>query len=156
MTPSLRRRTYSERETETLAREVAGSLGGGSVVLLHGELGAGKTAFVRGVVEGVGGDPTAVSSPTFTLVQPYAARLTVQHVDLYRLRGEEVADLGLDELRAPDAIVVIEWADRLPSVPPDAVEVHMTDCGDDEREIEIRGLPGAQPPSNYDNSGLPS
>ena len=140
MIRSFHRRTRGEAETEALARELAGDLRGGSVVLLYGDLGAGKTAFVRGVVEGVGGNPSDVSSPTFTLVQPYAARVTVQHVDLYRLRAEEVGDLGLDELRAPDALVVIEWADRLPVSLPDAVEVHITDRGGDERDIEVRGL----------------
>lgn len=132
----------SEEETIAIARRLAATLRGGAVVLLFGDLGAGKTTFVRGVVEAVGGSSDDVSSPTFTLVQPYAGDLTVQHVDLYRLTSAEADDLGLPELAAPDTIVVIEWADRLHRQPADAVRVWLDDRGGDEREVRIE-LPAA-------------
>jgi tRNA threonylcarbamoyladenosine biosynthesis protein TsaE len=130
-------RSHSESDTMNLARELAGTVGGGTVILLFGELSAGKTAFVRGLVDGLDGDPGQVSSPTFTLIQPYRARLTVQHVDLYRLEPRDVEDLGLDELATDESIVVVEWAERMPMLPPQAVYVRIEDAGGDERSIEI-------------------
>ncbi len=129
--------SHSEADTARIARQLASELEGGTTVLLFGELGAGKTAFVRGLVEGAGGDPGDVSSPTFTLLQPYPGRLTVQHVDLYRVDRREVDDLGLDELATPLTIVAIEWADRLPREPDLAVAVSIEDRGADERQIRI-------------------
>ena len=131
---------YESREdadTVEIARQLGLTLVGGSTVLLFGDLGAGKTTFVRGVVEGAGGSADDVSSPTFTLVQPYAGRLTVQHVDLYRLAPSDVDDLGLAELSTPASIVVIEWADRLTRPPTDAICVWIEDLGDDNRAIRI-------------------
>ncbi len=127
----------SEADTIRIARQLVSELEGGTTILLFGELGAGKTAFVRGVVEGAGGDPDDVSSPTFTLLQPYPGRLTVHHVDLYRVAPREVDELGLDELATPLALVAIEWADRLPRVPARSITVHIEDRGADEREIRI-------------------
>lgn len=133
-----RHETHSERETTDLARRFAASLPGGAVLLLYGELGAGKTAFVRGVVAGVGGDPADVSSPTFTLVQPYdGGSLTIQHVDLYRLETRDVPDLGLDELSTSSSIVVVEWAERMDRPPPGAIHVRIADRDGDDRAIEI-------------------
>ena len=120
-----------------MARELAARLAPGSIVLLFGELGVGKTAFVRGLLEGAGGAPEDVSSPTFTLIQQYAARLPVAHVDLYRLSPAEVDDLGLDELASASGIVAIEWADRLPRPPGGAIHVHIEDGGGDTREIRV-------------------
>ena len=133
--------SHGESDTVRVARELASELGGGGVILLFGELGVGKTVFVRGLVQGVGGDPDEVSSPTFTLIQPYTGPLTVQHVDLYRIESKDVEDLGLDELSTPPAIVAVEWADRLPRVPRDAVCVYIEDKGNDEREIRIETRP---------------
>jgi len=95
-------------------------------VLLYGGLGAGKTAFVRGLAEGLGLDPDQVSSPTFTIVQEYRGdSVTLQHIDLYRLTPAEVADVALDDLAGPDTILAIEWAERLPYRPsPPVIEVH--------------------------------
>lgn len=106
--------TNSEQETAAAGERLAGVLDAGDVVLLFGELGAGKTAFVRGLAAGLGIDPDEVTSPTFTIVQEYRGRLTLQHVDLYRIAPVEVADLGLDDLAAGDAVVAIEWPERLP------------------------------------------
>ena len=103
----------SDAETEAIGADLATRLGAGSRVLLYGELGAGKTAFVRGLAAGLGVDPDDVSSPTFTLVQEYRGRLPLYHVDLYRLAPGEVDDLGLDALAA-DGVLAIEWAERMP------------------------------------------
>ena len=82
--------------------------------MLHGDLGAGKTAFVRGLAAGLGANPDDVSSPTFVLIQHYKGRTPLVHVDLYRLEtGAAIDDLGLEEL-ASGAVVAIEWAERLP------------------------------------------
>ena len=108
----------SEADTITAGRELGQTLAPGTSVLLYGELGAGKTAFVRGLAEGLGLDPGSVSSPTFTIVQEYrGASVTLQHVDLYRLTPAEVADVALEDLAAADTILAIEWADRLPYMP---------------------------------------
>lgn len=130
-------RTASEAETEQVGAELAVQISPGAVVLLYGELGAGKTAFVRGLAGGLGVKPEQVSSPTFTLIQEYRGRMTVHHVDLYRVAGREIDDLGLDELAAGDAVVVIEWADRLPRPLGGAYVVRITDRGGDQRDIEI-------------------
>ena len=130
-------RSRSEAETIEIARRLAGRLPPVAVVLLFGDLGAGKTAFVRGLVTGVGGAADEVSSPTFALIQEYHATRPVHHVDLYRLTGAETDDLGLDELCATPGIVAIEWADRLSTPIPGAIAVRIDDRGGDEREIRI-------------------
>jgi tRNA threonylcarbamoyladenosine biosynthesis protein TsaE len=132
-------RTASEDETAAVARRLAGMLGPGTVVLLTGDLGAGKTAFVRGLAEGLGLDPDEISSPTFTLIQEYRAEgaRTLSHVDLYRLEGAEVDDLGLDEVASGGGVVAIEWAEKLASPPPGALHVTITDLGGDAREITV-------------------
>jgi tRNA threonylcarbamoyladenosine biosynthesis protein TsaE len=130
--------TSSELETEAAGARLAESLRGGDVVLLHGELGAGKTAFTRGLARGLDIDPAEVSSPTFTLVQEYRGRLTLYHVDLYRLDEREVDDLGLEELVLGDGVVVIEWAERWRGRPDDVVEVRLEHLDDDHRRIAVR------------------
>lgn len=131
--------SYSEHETAGIAADLARRLPEGSVVLLYGGLGAGKTVFVRGFVQGVGIAPDEVTSPTFTLIQEYGGGGRVYHVDLYRLGPHEVEDLGLEELSEGGALVCIEWADRLPRVMAGAVSVRITDRGDDRRELTIEG-----------------
>lgn len=141
MSPSRTVTTRSEDETAAVAAQLAASLAPGSVVLLFGDLGAGKTAFVRGMAAGLGVDPADVSSPTFTLIQEYrhAGRgaTALYHVDLYRLEGAEIDDLGLDELTAAGGIAAIEWAEKLARPVRGAVRVYMTEEGDDGRKIEI-------------------
>ena len=106
--------THSEEETAAVARAMAAGLRAGDVLLVSGNLGAGKTAFVRGLAEGLGIDPREVSSPTFTLVHEYrGGRLTLYHVDLYRLDRAATEDLGLEELGVSDGVLAIEWPDRL-------------------------------------------
>jgi tRNA threonylcarbamoyladenosine biosynthesis protein TsaE len=106
--------THSEEETADVARTLAGTLKSGDVILLSGNLGAGKTAFVRGLATGLGISPEDVSSPTFTLVHEYrGGRLTLYHADLYRLDRVATEDLGLEEMGVADGILAIEWPDRL-------------------------------------------
>ena len=145
-----RYQSHSERETADIAADLACRLPAGTVILLFGDLGAGKTAFVRGFVEGVGIDPDEVSSPTFTLVQAYGGG-RVQHVDLYRLAPEEADDLGLEELPEAGALVCIEWADRLPRPVPGAVSVRIHDRGGDSRELVIELPDGLGPLSRRSN-----
>lgn len=130
--------THSEEETAAAGRELAASLVGGTVILLFGDLGAGKTAFVRGLAEGLGVDRDEVSSPTFTLVQEYrGGRLPLFHADLYRLDDpREIDDLGLDELSA-DAVLSIEWAEKHPRPPGDAIRVSIEHAGETERRITV-------------------
>ena len=143
--------TGSEAGTANVGARLAASLAPGTVVLLVGDLGAGKTAFVRGMAEGLGIDPEEISSPTFTLIQEYRpstfsgraeqvegrGRRRLTHVDLYRLEGAEIDDLGLEELGAGGAIVAIEWAEKLHERPANAVTVEIADLGGDSREIRI-------------------
>ena len=131
--------TAGEEETVAAGEAFAGTLSPGAVVLLYGQLGAGKTAFVRGLARGLGAAGDGVSSPTFTIIHEYAgSTVTLYHVDLYRLDPPEVDDLGLEELVGGEGIVAIEWADRWRGRPDDAIEVRIEDRGEDRREIAIR------------------
>jgi tRNA threonylcarbamoyladenosine biosynthesis protein TsaE len=129
--------TSSEEETSAVGERLGSRLRAGDVVLLYGNLGAGKTAFVRGLARGLGAPAEEVSSPTFTLVQEYAGRLPLFHVDLYRLEPAEVDDLGLEDLITGDGIVAIEWGERWHDRPNDAIEVRFEDLGDTTRRVEI-------------------
>jgi tRNA threonylcarbamoyl adenosine modification protein YjeE len=110
--------------------------------LLQGPLGAGKTAFARGVTEGLGGDPDEVSSPTFTIIQEYSGRVRVHHIDLYRLTPPEVDDLALEELLA-DGVLVVEWPDRWGRAPADAIVVELERVSPIERRVLVRRAPDA-------------
>ena len=130
--------TASERETFTLGENLARTLKPGTFVLLHGDLGAGKTALVRGIAAGLGADPDDVSSPTFVLVQHYKGRVPLTHVDLYRLENSAaIDDLGLEEM-ADGGVVAIEWAERLPRELGGSVTVRIDDLGENSRRITIR------------------
>lgn len=131
--------THSEDETAALARELAAGMKAGAVVLLSGNLGAGKTAFVRGLAAGLGIDPEDVSSPTFTLVHEYrGGRLTLYHADLYRLERAATDDLGLEELGVADGILAIEWPDRLTHPLPGATVIDLEIVDDTTRRITAR------------------
>jgi len=110
------------------------------MILLEGELGAGKTVFARGIAAGLGIDPADVGSPTFILVDRHLGRLTLFHADLYRLdREDDVFDLALDEFAAAGAVVVVEWGERLPAALSEgALIVRIADLGDDTRRITVR------------------
>ncbi len=129
--------TGSEEETSTVAARFAARLRPGALVLLYGDLGAGKTAFVRGMAAGLGIDPGEISSPTFTLIQEYRGARVLSHVDLYRVEGAEIEDLGLEELSADGSVVAIEWADKLRERPGGAIRVEIRDRGGESREIRI-------------------
>ncbi len=128
--------TSSEAETIAVACDLASALTDGTVVLLHGDLGAGKTAFVRGLAEGLAVDPDEVSSPTFTLVQEYRGRLRLYHVDLYRLHDAEVPDLGLEEL-SQSGVVAVEWAEKWGRPAGRVIEVFLEDLGETRRRVTI-------------------
>lgn len=141
-------RTDSAEATEACGEALAGRLGPGGVILLEGDLAAGKTTLVRGLVRALGGDDTDVSSPTFVLLQSYGCRgqgiTTVHHVDLYRL-GEKISDLreiGIEDvLSDPEAVTAVEWPkDVLAAwIPHDAKvwRVVITTEDNDARRIEI-------------------
>ena len=132
-------RTNSGDETCRVGEQLAATLKPSSVVLLFGDLGAGKTTFVRGLAAGLGIEPSEVSSPTFVLIQEYRGPVTLHHVDLYRIEGVAVEDLGVEELASERAVVVIEWAERLPWPIPGAIHVKLEDKGQNVREITIEG-----------------
>jgi len=130
--------TVGEAETRAVAAALADGLRPGDLVLLHGDLGAGKTVFVKGLAQGLGLDPGVVTSPTFTLVHEYlGGRLPLVHLDLYRLQTTELDDVGLDPDLAARAVVVVEWAERLRRRPAAAIRVHIGDLGAEAREILI-------------------
>jgi tRNA threonylcarbamoyladenosine biosynthesis protein TsaE len=130
-------RTGSAAETEDLAERLGREFRGGEVVLLSGELGAGKTAFVRGLARGLGCDADEVASPTFVLLTSYPGRLTLHHADLYRLAGNgDDRELGLDELPGPRGVLAVEWAERLSFLPwSRAWRVDLAHEGGDARRI---------------------
>jgi tRNA threonylcarbamoyladenosine biosynthesis protein TsaE len=129
--------TDGEEATSAVGEGLAGPLAGGELILIHGVLGAGKTAFVRGLARGLGVRDDDVSSPTFTLVQEYRARLILYHVDLYRLNAPETEDLGLDDLLSSGGVVAIEWPERWEDRPAAAHEIWIEDLGGDRRRITM-------------------
>jgi tRNA threonylcarbamoyladenosine biosynthesis protein TsaE len=134
--------THSAEETFELAYRIGEAVTEPMVFLLIGELGTGKTVIAKGLGAGLEIDPAEVNSPTFTLVNYHDGRMRLYHLDLYRIEGgaSEVYDLGLDEMLVePNAVVVIEWAERLGSFPiPSAYMVEISDLGGNERRIKIR------------------
>jgi tRNA threonylcarbamoyladenosine biosynthesis protein TsaE len=133
--------TASEEETIALGGQIARELPRQRVVLLTGNLGAGKTTLAKGIVSGLGAaPPEEVSSPTFTLIHEYGSQGRVYHVDLYRLdEPREVASLGLEELFEREAIVLIEWGDRFPQfLPADRTEITIRAIRGEERQIQVR------------------
>lgn len=126
-------------ETEDAGERLGRSLAPGAVVALTGELGAGKTCFIQGLVRGLGVTVRA-TSPTFVLINQYRGRVPVYHVDAYRTDSlTELMDLGLLELMGGAGVTVIEWADKLRSLlPPETIHVHIEGVGDEPRAITIR------------------
>jgi tRNA threonylcarbamoyladenosine biosynthesis protein TsaE len=143
--------SHNVEQTEAAAAELARSLRGGACVALHGDLGAGKTQFVRGLVRGLSGNPRAVSSPTFVLLNVYTAgRLTIYHLDAYRVGGaDDFEAIGFSELLTEGGVVVVEWADRVAALlPPDCVHVRITPLSETDRRIEIN--PPAAPSDEHE------
>jgi tRNA threonylcarbamoyladenosine biosynthesis protein TsaE len=125
--------------TTAFGRRLAGLLFPGAVVGLVGPLGAGKTFLARAVAEALGADPRAVGSPTFVLVQEYAARLPVYHFDAYRLSGPgEFAELGAEEYLSGEGVCLVEWADRVAdALPADRLTVTLTAAGEGARRARL-------------------
>jgi len=136
MTASLA--TASPEETDAAGQRLGETLGPGDVVALSGELGAGKTVFVQGLVRALD-VTTGATSPTFLLVNEYRGRLLVYHVDAYRTASlAELLDLGLEEMMDGGGVTVIEWAERVePVLPPRTVRVRIDGVGDESRRITI-------------------
>jgi tRNA threonylcarbamoyladenosine biosynthesis protein TsaE len=141
-------RTASEEATIALGEQLAATLPSQRVVLLIGNLGAGKTTLAKGMVRGLGAAQAEdVSSPTFPLIHEYGTEGRVYHIDLYRLdEPRQVATLGLDEIFDRDAVVLIEWGERFPQLlPAERTEIRIRtiandEGSNDEREIEVREL----------------
>ena len=132
--------THSDEETRALGRQLASELVGRGAVLLIGDLGAGKTTLTKGIAEGLGAaSADDVSSPTFTLIHEYGDPARIYHIDLYRLDTvEQVSGLGLDELLDRPALVIMEWAERFPSLlPQERVEIRLAHKGENERLITV-------------------
>ena len=130
--------SHSEEDTRNLGREFSVTLSGGNVVLLFGDLGAGKTVFVRGVCEAFG--ISGVRSPSFTLINEYESPdgLLIIHADLYRLDPDGVSATGLDEYAGDDsAILFVEWPERWPNPPADSVRIYFESTSENERTIRI-------------------
>ena len=127
-----------EEETEACGEELAGRLTPGDVVALYGDLGAGKTAFVRGLARGLG-VREAVSSPTFTIVNEYPGQVPLFHFDMYRLRDEqELFDIGWEDYLDRGGICALEWSERVEkAIGPEAVRVTLRRVDDTHREIII-------------------
>ena len=128
--------SHSEEETAAVARQLAAQLAAGAVLLLSGDLGAGKTAFVRGLAQGLGVDPEEVSSPTFTLVHEYrGGRLTLFHADLYRLDRADTEDLGLQDADVAAGVLAVEWPERLGRPLTGATRVSIEIAGENDVTI---------------------
>jgi len=140
--------THSADETFELAHSIGEKLKGGEIFLVSGDLGAGKTVFAKGIGAGLEIDPAEVSSPTFTIINQLEGRLTLTHMDLYRLSGtqDELLELGISEILDDDeGVVVIEWPDRLGELAPaNAIQVTIQDSGSlespDDRSIHFLNL----------------
>ena len=128
----------SEAETEEIGEYLAGLLRPGSVVALFGDLGAGKTALVRGIAQGLG-LKTRVSSPTFTIVNEYLGHIPLFHFDMYRIGGsDELFDIGWDDYLDRDGVCAVEWSENIAdALPSDAVRVTIDKTDESERRIEI-------------------
>jgi tRNA threonylcarbamoyladenosine biosynthesis protein TsaE len=132
----------STSETIQLGKQIGGHLQSGDVVALAGELGTGKTHFIKGLAEGVGvGKSDYISSPSFTLINEYTGGIPFYHIDLFRLKSEkEAEELGLEEYFQGGGITAIEWADKIPSLlPEEMLWIHITYTGKNTRSLEIIG-----------------
>ena len=133
--------THAASETQELGERLGQQLQSGDVICLYGELGAGKTTFIQGLARGLGVTGSVVS-PSFTLIHEHKGRLPLYHLDLYRLDEDDLDEIGLDEILAADAVVAIEWAERLlAEVRSRALKIDIAFSGEaeDERRIRISG-----------------
>lgn len=130
----------SPAETLDLGRKIAQSMSGGMTIALVGPLGAGKTLLVKGIAAENAGGPCEATSPTFTLVQEYPGRLTLYHMDVYRLPGKnDPLLLGFDEMIRPDSVLIVEWADRISSTfTADTLWIEITPGDETVRQLKLR------------------
>jgi tRNA threonylcarbamoyladenosine biosynthesis protein TsaE len=142
MTPTEITVSSSPDETRAVGERLGERLGAGSVVACIGELGAGKTCFLQGLARGLGVE-SAVTSPTFVLVNQYRGRLPVYHLDAYRTGGlTELLDIGVEEMMHGEGVTLIEWAEKLlPLLPPRTIVVRITGLGDEPRHIAVEAPP---------------
>jgi tRNA threonylcarbamoyladenosine biosynthesis protein TsaE len=139
-TPTLTTQSASPEQTAQIASDFAATLRGGECLALHGELGAGKTQFIRGLVAGLNGPIRRVSSPTYVLLNVYSGgRLTVYHLDAYRVTGSvDFEAIGFSELLAQGGVVAVEWAERIAALlPPNHIEIKITPVDELNRVIQI-------------------
>ena len=133
--------TISETETSALGAELASRLAPGAVIAMYGDLGAGKTAFTRGLASGLG-LKSRVSSPTFTIVNEYLGRIPLFHFDMYRLKdADELFEIGWEDYLARGGVCVVEWSENVEGAfPPETIVVKIEKTGENERSIEIEGI----------------
>ncbi len=142
--------THSGEETQSLGTRLGRLLGPGDIVLLFGDLGAGKTTLTQGMARGMGVNPDEyVRSPTFTLINEYRGNFPIYHIDLYRLDSlAEIENIGLEETLLGCGVSIVEWAEKLIQNPGEApalgitrrIEVEISDLGENERRLEIRPM----------------
>ncbi len=129
--------SHSSLHTERLGERLAGALRPGDVVALFGELGTGKTVLARGIARGLG-VTSVVSSPTFVLVNEYEGPVPMYHVDFYRLRPDELANVGWEEYLSLGGVTVIEWPERAPvDLPPERLDIELEHVADTKRRIRL-------------------
>ncbi len=132
----------SEKDTYKIAKKFERTLSGGEVVILNGDLGAGKTTFTKGLAKALGITEN-VTSPTFTLMNIYTSgRLTLYHFDMYRIEDEsEALELGLDEFFNSNGVCMIEWAENIRNmIPKNHITINITKLGENSREFEFLGM----------------
>ena len=129
--------TKNSQETKSLGKQIAKNLKAGDLIALYGELGSGKTTFVKGIVSGLGGQENQVTSPTFTLINEYSGRLPVYHIDLYRVgKQSELESLNLREYLYGDGVSLVEWFEFLPAHEVDEyLEIRIGHGGGNRREL---------------------
>ncbi|HSH24433.1 MAG TPA: tRNA (adenosine(37)-N6)-threonylcarbamoyltransferase complex ATPase subunit type 1 TsaE [Massilibacterium sp.] len=131
--------TSSTEETMRFAEKIGKAVQPGTVIVLEGDLGAGKTTFTKGLALGLG-ITRVVNSPTFTIIKEYHGRIPLYHMDVYRLENSE-EDLGFDEYFEGDGVTVVEWASKIQDqLPPHYIEITITRMGEDKRKINIRAI----------------
>lgn len=133
--------SHSPEETRALGQALAQRLAPGDLICLFGELGAGKTTFMQGLAGGLG-SPEPATSPSFTLIHEHRGRLRLYHLDLYRLRSQDLPEAGIDDVLGSDAVVAVEWAERLPEdLRTGALEIHLDFDQADPNARQLRFCP---------------
>jgi len=149
--------TMGEEATEALGESLASCLQAGDVLALHGELGAGKTCLVRGLARGLEVDENLVASPSFTLLNEYEGRLPLYHLDCYRLDDPEaVAELGLEDYYRGRGVLAIEWAERVPDLPEEGLEITIEWLDENRRRVRLaaRGGPAERLREKFAKGGF--